>query len=225
MPDLYNEATSHDRLRLWTDIADRIRERAVTRTRVQPILRTVRPFIEMKCHTCDSRKTPQPSCSPSWLVCDMIMAALLGFGGPYLYISYGVDQRFYEAAIIGSWLMGCAPALGRPERPRTLGELSDLLCMLFPRVDDARSRRRREEYLRQFPAYLAHPRMYDNPMTCIPCCTRTDPSGHIELCNPYEGPQCKENLPCCQPIQTCNLGRNHPCRPGPHPSPWRSFLS
>lgn len=217
MPDLYNYVPSQERFSLWKGIADRIRERTVTNTRANSILRNVRPFIEMKCHTCDSRLPPHPSCSPSWLVCDMVTAALLGFGGPYLYLSFGVDQRFYEAAIIGSWLMGCSTAVSTMKRPGTLGELSDLLCTLFPRVDDAQSRQRREEYLRQFPAYLANPRMYDNPMTCLPCCTRTTPRGE-ELCNTFDGPYCKENLPCCQPIQQCNLQTSdHPCRPGPHP--------
>ncbi len=113
----------------------------------------------------------------------------------------GIEQRFWEAMILGSWLMGCLPnvPLEQISRPRTYGELQEWLCTLFPITDTGPARSRRMELLKILGFTGGKERVFNNPMTCVPC-ARHLKDGRVVYCPIVLDPKyrCKnQQLPCC----------------------------
>ncbi len=187
-PDMYYEFPSTDRFRYWEDLARIVEDRS-----------RIRPFLSTTCIRCSDGRIMQPDCSPANLICDLIHARQLGFGAPYFYISGGVEQRFYEAIILGSWLLGCLP--GGPSdqipRPSTYGELREWLCRLFPVTDTGPTRSRRLLLLEKLGFSGGRERVFNNPMSCVPCLKRIE-NGKQFICTISLNPRCHvKGLSCC----------------------------
>ncbi len=188
-PDMYYEFPSSVRFRYWEDLARIVEDRS-----------RIRPFLSTTCIRCSDGSIMQPDCSPANLICDLVHARGLGFGSPYFYISGGIEQRFWEAVLLGSWLMGCLPSVPSQQldRPRTYGELQEWLCTLFPITDSGPARTRRLELLQMLGFSGGKERVFNNPMSCVPCLLKIDSSGRRHICTIPQKPQCKiKGLPCC----------------------------
>ncbi len=189
-PDMYYEFPSQVRFRYWEDLARIVEDRS-----------RIRPFLSTTCIRCSDGSIMQPDCSPANLICDLVHARGLGFGSPYFYISGGIEQRFWEAMILGSWLMGCLPnvPLEQISRPRTYGELQEWLCTLFPITDTGPARSRRMELLKILGFTGGIERVFNNPMSCVPCVRHVE-NGKVLYCPILVAPEyrCQNRiLPCC----------------------------
>ncbi len=124
-PDKYYEVSFRDRQRFWLAVAEEADTHGIPRERI-------RPTISPQCDFCGSdpgnmNKT-NPQCVPRWLPWDFILFSQLGFAGPLLYMQNGISQEFYEYVLVSSWMTGCIPSLAIHSRPRTYGEMNDLVA-------------------------------------------------------------------------------------------------